>query len=198
MWYAVQELVPRQDSTSRRFRRGGFATATDAKTELSKVAALMAIPEEDNPAGQLAISDLLEACAAAKEPLPDYDETLRRFKTGQTLNSKTTVGDWPDTWLDERKRLRVTGLKRYAYDVRVHLKPHLGSIRLDKLMVHHLNTMFDAINERNIEIQEQNTSARRSRPNSTPPRTRAPRTGPAGHRCGPSSTRCRHSAGSPA
>ncbi|WP_046495808.1 site-specific integrase [Streptomyces odonnellii] len=157
LWYVIQELVPRQDGTRHRYRRGGFETATDAKNELSKVAALMAIPDEDDPAGQLVINDLLEACAAAKEPLPDYDEILRRFKTGQTLNSKTTVGDWLDTWLAGRKRLRVTGYKRYACDVRVHLKPHLGSIRLDKLRVHHLNAMFDAINERNIEIQEQNT-----------------------------------------
>ncbi|RPK48386.1 Transposase [Streptomyces sp. ADI92-24] len=156
LWYAIQELVPRQDGTRRRFRRGGFETATAAKTELSKVAALMAIPDEDDPAGQLAISDLLEACAAAKEPLPDYDETLRRFKTGQALNSKITVAEWLDTWLAGRKRLRVTGYKRYECDVRVHLKPHLGNIRLDKLRVHHLNTMFDSINERNIEIQEQN------------------------------------------
>ena len=160
LWYAVQELVPRQDGTRRRFRRGGFQTATDAKKELAKVAALMAIPDEDDAAGQLTISDLLEACAAAKEPLPDYDETLRRFKTGQSLNSKTTVGEWLDTWLAGRKRLRVTGYKRYACDVRVHLMPHLGGIRLDKLRVHHLTAMFDAINERNIEIQEQNAQRR--------------------------------------
>ncbi|MHA6762183.1 tyrosine-type recombinase/integrase [Streptacidiphilus sp. PAMC 29251] len=156
LWAAVQELVPRQDGTRRRFRRGGFATANAAKEELSKVAALMAIPEEDDPAGHLAISDLLEACSTSKEPLPDYDETRRRFKTGQTLNSKTTVAEWLDTWLSGRKKLRLTGYKRYECDVRVHLKPHLGHIRLDKLRVHHLDRMFDDINERNIEIQEQN------------------------------------------
>ncbi|QKW20281.1 site-specific integrase [Kitasatospora sp. NA04385] len=125
IWYVTQELVPRQDNSRRHFHRGGFTTAADAKEELSKVIALMAIPEKDDPTGQLAISDLLEACAAAKEPLPDYDETLRRFKTGQVLNSKMTVAEWLDRWLAGRKRLRVTGLKRYECDARVHLKPHI-------------------------------------------------------------------------
>ncbi|MEE1786989.1 tyrosine-type recombinase/integrase [Streptomyces sp. SP17BM10] len=160
VWYVTQELVPRQDNSRRRFRRGGFTTAADAKEELSKVIALMAIPEKDDPTGQQAISDLLEACAAAKEPLPDYDETLRRFKTGQTLNSKVTVAEWLDRWLAGRKRLRVTGYKRYECDVRVHLKPHLGHLRLDKLRVHHVDAMFDSINETNILIQEQNAQRR--------------------------------------
>jgi len=49
---------------------------------------------------------------------------------------------------------------RYECDIRVHLKPHLGHLRLDKLRVHHIDSMFDAINERNIEVQEQNTQRR--------------------------------------
>ncbi|MBV9022310.1 MAG: tyrosine-type recombinase/integrase [Streptomycetaceae bacterium] len=156
IWYVTQELVPRQDGSRRRYRRGGFETSKAAKEELAKITALMAIPDEDAPTGQLAISDLLEACAATKEPLPDYDETRRRFATGQALNSKITFGEWLDTWLAGRKRLRVTGYKRYECDVRIHLKPRLGHIRLDKLRVHHVDKMFDAINECNIEVQEQN------------------------------------------
>ncbi|MFD1660128.1 tyrosine-type recombinase/integrase [Streptomyces caeni] len=159
-WSVVQELVPGEDGKRRRFRRSGFATSAAATEELNKVSALMAIPEEDDTAGQIAISDLLEACSKAKEPLPDYDETRRRFAVGQSLNSRMTVGEWLDIWLAGRKRLRVTGLKRYECDVRVHLKPHLGEIRLDKLRVHHLDKMFDAINEANIEIVEQNAQRR--------------------------------------
>ncbi|MGW4034393.1 tyrosine-type recombinase/integrase [Streptomyces sp. NPDC004838] len=65
-----------------------------------------------------------------------------------------------DTWLAGRKRLRRGGAARYACDIRVRLKPHLGHLRLDKLRVHHIDAMFDAINERNIEIQEQNAQRR--------------------------------------
>ncbi|MEV5468103.1 tyrosine-type recombinase/integrase [Streptomyces griseoincarnatus] len=159
-WVVVQELLPRQDGSRRRFRRYGLETATKATEELNKARALLALPDEDDPVGQMAISDLLEACAKNKEPLPDYDETRRRFATGQSLNSKMTVGEWLDLWLAGRKRLRVTGLKRYECDIRVHLKPYLGDVRLDKLRVHHLDKMFDAINEANIEIVEQNAQRR--------------------------------------
>ncbi|MDX3121568.1 site-specific integrase [Streptomyces scabiei] len=160
VWSVFQELDPAQDGRRRRFRRGGFESSAKAQEELDKVRALMAIPEEDDAWGRTQISDLIESCLKEKEPLPDYDETRRRFQTGQTLNSKTTVAEWLDTWLAGRKRLRRGGAARYECDIRVHLKPHLGHLRLDKLRVHHVNTMFDAINERNIEIQEQNTQRR--------------------------------------
>lgn len=160
VWTVFQELDPAQDGRRRRFRRGGFDSSTKAQEELDKVRALMAIPEEDDPWGKTQISDLIESCLKEKEALPDYDETRRRFQSGQTLNSKTTIGEWLDTWLAGRKRLRRGGVTRYECDIRVHLKPHLGHLRLDKLRVHHINTMFDSINERNIEIQEQNAQRR--------------------------------------
>lgn len=198
-WSAVQELEPNQNGDRRRFRRGGFETSTKAQEELDKVRALMAIPEEDDAWGKTQISDLLENCVRDKDPVPDYDETRRRFKTGQTLNSKVTVAEWLDTWLAGRKRLRRGGATRYECDIRVHLKPHLGNLRLDMLRVHHIDSMFDAINERNIEVREQD--AQRREPcarTSRPRRTRVPRTASDAIGCVPSSTRCLPSDGSPA
>ncbi len=120
---------------------------------------MLAIPDADDPAALLAVSDMLEQCGQEREPLPDYDETRRRLAAGQALNPRMTVVEWLDLWLAGKKRLR-TGGQRYETDIRIHLKPHLGSIRLDKLQVAHLNRMFDAINETNIEIEEQNTQRR--------------------------------------
>ncbi|MCY0926947.1 tyrosine-type recombinase/integrase [Streptomyces sp. H27-H1] len=170
VWSVFQELEPDQEGRRRRFRRGGFETSTKAQEELDKVRALLAIPDEDDAWGKLQISDLVESCLKEKEPLPDYDDIRRRIKTGQSLNIKMTVGEWLDTWLAGRKRLRRGGVKRYECDIRVHLKPHLGHLRLDKLRVHHINAMFDAINERNIEVQEQNAQRRavRDELNATP------------------------------
>jgi hypothetical protein len=121
VWTVFQELDPAQDGRRRRFRRGGFQSSPKAQEELDKVRALMAIPEEDDAWGRTQISDLIENCLKQKEPLPDYDETRRRFKSGQTLNSKTTVGEWLDIWLAGRKRLRRGGAARYECDIRVHL-----------------------------------------------------------------------------
>ncbi len=170
VWTVFQELENAQDGSRRRFRRGGFETSDKAQEELDKVRALMAIPEKDDAWGKTQISDLLENCLKEKEPLPDYDETRRRFQTGQTLNGKTTVAEWLDTWLAGRKRLRRTGIARYESDIRIHLKPHLGHLQLNKLRVHHINTMFESINEHNIEIQEQNAQRRavRDELNATP------------------------------
>ncbi|MGY1437168.1 site-specific integrase [Streptomyces reniochalinae] len=121
----------------------------------------MSIPEEDDQPGQIAISDLLEECRRTRTPLPDYNETRRRrFQVGEQLNSKLTVGEWLDEWIEGRKQLRPGGEKRYEVDIRIHLKPHLGDVRLDKLRVSHINKMFDAINEANIEIEEQNAQRR--------------------------------------
>ncbi|MEO3750823.1 tyrosine-type recombinase/integrase [Streptomyces sp. B6B3] len=159
-WTVFQELEPGQDGRRRRFRRGGFDTAARAQEELDKVRALLALPEEDDAWGRTQISDLIENCLNTKARLPGYDETRRRFQAGQPLGSKTTLAEWLDTWLAGRKRLRRSGAARYECDIRIHLKPHLGHLRLDKLRVHHLDAMFDAINEHNIEIQEQNAQRR--------------------------------------
>lgn len=159
-WSIRHELTNRRDGTRREFRRSGFETSADANKEISKVRALLAIPDEDDPAGHMAISDMLEDCAKKKEPLPDYEETRRRLAAGQALNPKMTVAEWIDIWLAGKKRLRKGGHSRYETDIRVHLKPHLGEVRLDKLSVPHLDRMFDAINEKNIEIQEQNDQRR--------------------------------------
>lgn len=70
------------------------------------------------------------------------------------------MAEWLNAWVTGRKRLRRDGAARHECDIRVHLKPHLGHLRLDKLRVHRIDSMFDAINERNIEVQEQNTQRR--------------------------------------
>lgn len=159
-WSIRHELANRSDGTRREFRRSGFETSAEATKELNKVRALLAIPDGDDPAGHLAVSDMLESCAKNKEPLPDYDETRRRYATGQSLHSKITVSEWLDEWLAGKKRLRSTSLKRYESDVRVHLKPHLGHLRLDRLRVADLDRMFEAINDANVEIIEQNALRR--------------------------------------
>lgn len=159
-WSIRHELTNRPDGTRREFRRSGFENSNDAKEEINKVRALLAIPDEDDPAGHVAISDMLEDCAQKKESLPDYEETRRRLAAGQALNPKMTIAEWLDIWLAGKKRLRKGGHSRYDTDIRVHLKPHLGEVRLDKLSVPHLDRMFDAINEKNIEIQEQNDQRR--------------------------------------
>ena len=102
---------------------------------------------------------MLEEIADSKAPLPDVEETRRRLGSGQELIGRLTVGEWLDLWL-ESKRIRKSGVTRYETDIRVHLKPHLGSRRLDRLRVSHLAEMFTSIAEANAEILEQNAQRR--------------------------------------
>ncbi|MEV0446151.1 site-specific integrase [Streptomyces spectabilis] len=155
LWNVRQELPADKEGNRRTFRRGSYTSKTDAQADLDKLRALLAIPGDDDPDGRLSIGDLLESVASKKEAIPDYEETKRRFRAGQSLTAHIAVGEWLDEWL-ANKPGRPSALARDEIDIRLHLKPHVGHHRIDRLRVGHLSEMFAAIIEKNIEIQEAN------------------------------------------
>ncbi len=154
-----QELPPRDDGTRRSFARGGYNSLKAAQADLDHVRALMGLAESDDPEGVQLIAEMLAEVSGEKLPLPDVEETRRRLMAGQDLVGSLTVGEWLDRWL-AGKRIRKSGINRYETDVRVHLRPHLGDRRLDRLRVSHLSEMFTAITDANAEILEQNAQRR--------------------------------------
>ncbi|MFK0289967.1 tyrosine-type recombinase/integrase [Streptomyces sp. NPDC090442] len=156
VWSVRQELPPNKDGERRLFRRTGYDTKTDAQADLDAVRALLNIADKNDREGRRRIGDLLETVSASKDPIPNYDETKRKFATGQSLTQHLTVGEWLEQWLAGKKRLRTSGKNRYDTDIRVHLIPRIGHIRLDRLTVAHLDEMFAAIAEANIEINDTN------------------------------------------
>ncbi|WP_411146403.1 hypothetical protein [Streptomyces sp. x-80] len=156
VWSVRQELPPNKDGERRLFRRSGYDTKTDAQGDLDKVRALLNIAGKEDKEGRRRLGDMLETVEASKDPLPDYDETKRKFSTGQSLTQHMTVGEWLELWLDGKKRLRTSGKNRYDTDLRMHLIPRVGHIRLDRLAVQHLDEMFAGIAETNIEINDAN------------------------------------------
>ncbi|MEU4424833.1 tyrosine-type recombinase/integrase [Actinoplanes sp. NPDC024001] len=154
-WSVRQELPPRADGERRTFRRSGYPTSTEAQADLDRIRTLLAIPDADDEVGRQRMGDLLEHLNSSRELLPDPEETRRKFRSGQSLTARITVGEWLDTWIAGRKIRRST-INRYARDIRLHLKPSIGHIRLDRLRVADLTEMFNAIAERNIEIEEAN------------------------------------------
>ncbi|WP_328343668.1 tyrosine-type recombinase/integrase [Micromonospora sp. NBC_00421] len=147
------------DGERRTFRRSGYSSATEAQADLDLLRAFLAVPDADDVGGRQRMGDMLEQVAAKREPLPDLEETRRKFRSGHSLTARTTVGEWLDTWIAGRKIRRST-IDRYKRDIRLHLKPNIGAIRLDRLRVSHLTEMFNAIVERNIEIEEANALRR--------------------------------------
>ncbi|MFH0243084.1 tyrosine-type recombinase/integrase [Streptomyces sp. HK10] len=154
-----QELPPREDGGRRSFARGGYSSLRAAQADLDHVRALLGLAEADDPEGVQLITEMLSEISRDKLPLPDVEETRRRLKAGQDLVGSLTVGEWLDRWL-AGKRIRKSGISRYETDVRVHLKPHIGDRRLDRLRVSHLSEMFTAITDANAEILEQNAQRR--------------------------------------
>ncbi|MGW2539459.1 site-specific integrase [Kitasatospora sp. NPDC001574] len=105
------------------------------------------------------VATLLVDIAKNRAPIPDTAEVQRRLGVGIPLDGKTTVGDWLDTWL-AGKKTRKTTINGYESHIRVHLKPRLGHLRLDRLNAGHLVEMFDAIADENEVIAAENRARR--------------------------------------
>ncbi|MFI6347291.1 tyrosine recombinase XerC [Streptomyces sp. NPDC050560] len=161
-WALRQELPPRADGGRRSFSRAGYESAKAAQADLDKVRALLDLPDGDDTEALTLVGDLLETVSKDKKaPLPDLAETRRRLVRGQKLTSTLTVGDLFDEWLDvKRKSRRATTLRGYESHVRCHLRPGLGTVRLDRLGVGRCQEFFDAIDDQNEVIEAENQARR--------------------------------------
>lgn len=70
-----------------------------------------------------------------------------------------TLGEWLDFWF-ANKKTRATTNNGYGSHIRVHLKPRIGHLRLDRLTVGHLEDMFAAIADESDVIRAANTARR--------------------------------------
>ncbi|MGW3560456.1 tyrosine-type recombinase/integrase [Streptomyces sp. NPDC000963] len=154
-----QELPPREDGTRRSFSRAGYESLKAAQADLDHVRALLALADTDDPDSLQRLVTLLEEVGDEKAPLPEIEETRRRLRAGLGLRGRLTVGEWLDAWFASKKRRRTT-LNGYASHIRVHLKPRIGHIRLDRLNVGHLVEMFDGIADDNEVITAENQARR--------------------------------------
>lgn len=154
-----QELPPREDGTRRSFSRAGYDTLKAAQGDLDHVRALLALADTDDHDSLQRLVTLLEEIGNEKAPLPDIEETRRRLRAGLGLRGSLTVGEWLDAWFASKKRRRTT-LNGYASHIRVHLKPRIGHIRLDRLNVVHLVEMFDGIADDNEVIAAEDQARR--------------------------------------
>lgn len=154
-----QELPSREDGSRRSFAHGGYSNLKAAQADLDHVRALLGLADSDDPEGTGLIAEMLAEVSRERSPLPEVEETRRRLNAGQDLIGSLTVAEWLDRWL-AGKRIRKSGLNRYETDIRVHLKPHIGGRRLDRLRVSHLSEMFTDIRDANAQILGDNAQRR--------------------------------------
>ncbi|XUL89742.1 tyrosine-type recombinase/integrase [Streptomyces galilaeus] len=149
-----QELPPDDENKRRRFRRTGYASVKDAQADLDKIRAILDLPGDDED-GQRRVGDLLASLMKTRGAIPDPTEVSRKLGVGVPLDGRTTVGDWLDQVM-AAKATRTTTNHGYASHIRVHLKPALAHLRLDRLSVGHVEDMFNTIDDRNDVIRAEN------------------------------------------
>ncbi|MGW6008636.1 site-specific integrase [Streptomyces sp. NPDC055210] len=151
-----QELPPAEDGARRTFRRTGYTGVKDAQNDLDRIRAILDLPGDDED-GQRRVGDLLAGLMASRGLIPDPTEVSRKLGVGVPLDGKTLVGDWLDQVM-ANKATRTTTNHGYDSHIRVHLKPAIGHLRLDRLSVGHIEDMFRAIDDRNDVIRAENAA----------------------------------------
>jgi integrase len=158
-WYYQLELPPTSDGKRRSpLRRGGFPDQDAAQRQIDAATALLAIAGDD-PVLKERIADLMVATVAKTKKLPTPEEVRRRVRVGQDLDGTITVEQYLEGWLAGRKGLRPGTRRSYESHIRLYLIPHLGAIRLDRLRVADVDSMFEAIDELNEVIDQARRSA---------------------------------------
>lgn len=154
-----QELPPDADGKRRTFRRTGYGSVKDASADLSRLQAILDLPGEDDVDDQRRVGDLLADVMKRRADIPQPPDVSRKLGVGIPLDGKLTVGDWLDQVM-AKKATRSTTNASYLSHIRVHLKPALGHLRLDRLTVGHVEDMFRAIDDRNDVIRAENAARR--------------------------------------
>lgn len=169
----IQELPPGDDGKRRRFERTGYETSKDAQKDLDRIRAILELAGDEED-WLRRVGDLLAGVQKERAEIPDPTEVSRKLGVGVPLDGKMTVGQWLDTWL-AGKKTRATTNHGYGSHIRVHLRPHLGHLRLDRLGITHLEGMFAAIDERNETVLAENQARREQETRCTLGRPGAPK-----------------------
>ncbi|WP_060881739.1 tyrosine-type recombinase/integrase [Streptomyces scabiei] len=153
-----QELPEDADGGRRRFQRTGYADVKEAQKDLDRIRAILDLAGDDED-GLRRVGDLLADLQKTRGPIPEPTEVSRKLGVGVPLDGKMLVGDWLDHVM-ANKKTRTTTNHGYASHIRVHLKPAIGHLRLDRLSVGHCQDMFNAIDDRNDVIRAENAARR--------------------------------------
>ncbi|MEV6986768.1 tyrosine-type recombinase/integrase [Sphaerisporangium sp. NPDC051017] len=156
-WGYQLELPAHADGKRRSpLRRSGFATLEDAEAELDHARGLLAL--DNDPAVRRQIIKLMLSVLKDIKRLPDTEEVRRKVRTRQDLNRHITVAEWLEEFLGRKRAIEATTKRSYESHVRLYLTPYLGDIRLDRLRVSDIASMFDAIEEFNDIIATERAS----------------------------------------
>lgn len=149
-WYMQIELAKTAQGRRRQLRIGGFSNYRETSAALDHARELLQLAGGDKDRRN-EVSELMLAAKGAGLPLPDIDSIRQRLHADMPLAEKPTLAEYLSEWLvglgvDENT------INGYESHVRVHLIPHLGKLRIDKIRPRHIKAMFAQIEARNAEI----------------------------------------------
>lgn len=83
----------------------------------------------------------------AADKLRTLQSDIRRGKVTYGRKKASTVGEWLDYWLTEVKKPKVapTTYVSYGNTIRLYLKPHLGTVKLEALTPAHIRAALKAV-----------------------------------------------------
>jgi integrase len=160
-WHFQLELPPHPGAPRRGpLRRGGFATQDAAQEEMDRVRELLAIAPADDPEARARIADTIMAAIRDTGLLPDPKFVRRAVGGGHDPAIRPpTTGEWLEgQWLPAKKKLRAGTVRNYEAHIRLYFLPHIGHIRIDRLRVTDVASVFEAIDELNDTVEEARTS----------------------------------------
>jgi integrase len=123
--------------------RSGFATQTEAATELREAIRLLEIPYADDDAGRMQIAEMIRDHYKRYQRLAAYEVVRRRFAAGLSLVRNQTTGEWLEEWLAGKRGISRNTRRSYEGLIRLHLTPFLGEIPLEKLRRAHIRAAYD-------------------------------------------------------
>lgn len=148
-WYYQIELPTKPDGNRWQLRRRNFDSLDDAKADRAQAEALLQLAGDDDIVRH-EIARMLKQTKQG-QPFPARDDIARRVRAGVPATTTITVGEFLWKW-HARRKIEASTLRSYGTHIRVHLVPHLGHIPLHKLRNSHIEAMFNAIADRNIQI----------------------------------------------
>lgn len=156
--WRIQLEVPCEDGGPREHIRAAAENEAGAKTLLAAIGGLLRLADgsETPDMHRREIAALIKQRLATRARLPEEDEVRKRLRMGQDLDVPLTVGQYLTGWLAGRTDLAGGTLMAYEMHIRIHLIPHLGHVRLDRLNVTHLQAMRAGIEQRNRQIEIDN------------------------------------------
>ena len=99
------------------------------------------------------IADAITAAMRATGELPDLARVRKAVGGGGDPIVKPPItGEWLEEWLVAKKGLRAGTVRSYDGHIRLHLKPSLGHIPIDRLRVTDVAAVFEHIEELNDVI----------------------------------------------